>query len=166
MRIGKYIYMCLAALALVACSKGGPAEGERAFTEYQKKALAAFSGVWLDHTYSNLSEAESAYLLPDPDRLEFGALYQAEKEFYTEDYIRGPELAFVACGEVVYVDCSYGDPVATSCYFYVTPEADALYLYQKETEKLFKGGPLEFKAADRFKWSLTTKGYAHDFRKK
>ena len=75
-------------------------------------------------------------------------------------------LSFVACGEVVYVDCSYGDPVATPCYFYVTPDADALYLYEKKTEKLFKGGPLEFKDAGRFLWSLSTKGYAHDFRKK
>lgn len=165
MRIEKYIYICLAALALAACNKGGQAEGETAFTEYQKKALAAFTGVWLDHAYSNLSEAESAYLLPDPDRLEFGTLYQAEKEFYASDYIHEKTLSFVACGEVVYVDSSYGDPVSVPCYFYVTPDADALYLYRKETEKLFKGGPLEFKSASRILWSLTSKGYAHDFRK-
>lgn len=162
MRKIAYIFAALA--LLVSCGKATPEVG--AFTEYQKKALAAFTGVWLDHTYSNLSEAESAYLLPDPDRLEFGALYQAEKEFYTSDYIREKMLSFVACGEVVYVDCSYGAPVATPCYFYVTPDADALYLYEKKTEKLFKGGPLEFKDAGRFLWSLSTKGYAHDFRKK
>ena len=160
----KFAYI-LAALVMVACGKTGP-ETEGAFTEYQKKALTAFTGVWLDHTYSNLSEAESAYLLPDPDRLEFGTLYPAERQFYKDDYIKGKEPAFLACGEVVYVDCSYGDPVATPCYFYVTPEADYLALYSKETEKPFKVGPLEFKDAGRFLWSLTSKGYAHDFRKK
>lgn len=163
--MSKIAYIFAALAVLVSCSKEGPA-ADVAFTEYQQKALAAFTGVWLDHAYSNLSEAESAHLLPPPDRLEFGALYPAEKEFYTDDYLREKTLSFVACGEVVYVDCSYGDPVATPCYFYVTPEADALYLYQKETEKLFKGGPLSFKSATRILWSLSTKGAAHDFRKK
>ncbi len=164
--MGKFGYIVAAvALLLSSCSKQG-AEVEGAFTEYQQKALAAFTGVWLEHAYSNLSEAESAYLLPDPDRLEFGTLYPAEKEFYTEDYIKGPQLAFVACGEVVYVDSFDAVPVSVPCYFYVTPEADALYLYRKDNEKLYKAGGVTFAGADRFYWQLSTKTFAHDFRKK
>jgi len=161
----KFVYIVAAVALLVSCGKTG-AEVEGAFTEYQKKALAAFDGVWLDHTYSNLSEAESAYLLPDPDRLEFGAQYPAEKQFYKDDYIKGQEPAFLACGEVVYVDCSYGDPVSVPCYYYVSPEADYLALYRKDTEAPYKVAPIEFKDARRFLWLLSSKGYAHDFRKK
>ena len=78
----KFAYIVAAAALLVsACNKGGgEQEYEHPLTEPQKAALALFSGVWLDHANSNLSTVESAYLLPDPDRLEFGQLFPEQVE--------------------------------------------------------------------------------------
>ena len=162
MRIEKYIYICLAALALVACSKGG-AEGETPFTSAQAEAVAAFSGVWLDHGNSNLSEAESAYLLPDPDRLEFGQLFPGVVDLSRPEDAEGVRLV---CGEAVYVSNAW-EPVSVPVYFYVTPKADYLVLYRRDRGDLpvYMSGDLEMKGTARFIWKASA-GMPYDFRKK
>ena len=159
MRIEKYIYIFSAALFLAACSgSGSESEYEHPLTESQRKIQALFSGVWLDHAHSNLSTVESAYLLPEPDRLEFGQLFPEQVEIGGRAVI----------GEVVYVDGTHGDPVSVPCYFYVDGDGERLGLYHKGEYGFpaYKVGTIEFKGDDRFVWTTSNYILPYDFRKK
>ncbi len=133
-------------MILVGCSDDD--EQLSSYSERQEKAFALFNGTWADIQFSNLSGGQLGSLLPDPDLIVFGNHYDKEIEVTKNDYMDGEEHLFFAQGECTYkafviVDKVYED---VECYYFVNRDADYFALYDKKTNRRYKGFDMDIKS--------------------
>lgn len=120
---------------LFACSRDDSDE-QSAYTDKQRKVFALFNGVWADYQFSKLGGG-----IGDPDLIVFGQHYTTPIRKTEKDYLVGEIEKYEAQGECMYRSYNYGTNTYddTHCFYYVNANATYLALYDKATNKRFKG---------------------------
>jgi hypothetical protein len=111
-------------LLFAGCSKDEP---ESAYSDAQNKTFALFNGTWVDTQYP-----------VHPNKITFGSHNEKPTNVYKDDYMNGKTILFENQGECTLYQWNYGTNVyePTEFFYYVTPKADYLHLYQKTTYSL------------------------------
>lgn len=131
--------LMLVALLGMACAFSGCSKNDEptsVYTERQQKVFALFSGTWADYQFSKLGGG-----VFEPDYIVFGQHFSKPIKKTEKSYMDGEVELYEAQGECVYRDYNHSSKSydETPCYYYVNGRADYLALYEKATNKRFKG---------------------------
>lgn len=131
--------LMLVALLGMACAFSGCSKNDEptsVYTERQQKVFALFSGTWADYQFSKLGGG-----VFEPDYIVFGQHFSKPIKKTEKSYMDGEVELYEAQGECVYRDYNHSSKSydETPCYYYVNGRADYLALYEKATNRRFKG---------------------------
>ncbi len=151
------LFVCISICIISSCSDSDEnlVSTNKNYSALQEKALTFMNGVWISNeirTEVKMGSMSISMLVVPSDSIVFLSQYPTPKSFYAYDYLQGKETeVFLACGtcELHTKGVNYGFSTP-SCYYYITPSADALYLYDKESMLLIKSYTYRAESDTRF----------------
>lgn len=155
----RFFFLCISALLFTTSCYNDKDEiptPNGKYTTIQEKALSILNGIWasneitVEYEYGN-GNTISMMVVPS-DTIIFLSGYPAPQTFYTYDFLQGKEIAsFDACGTCELRVGSGTIPYfSPNCYFFISPQGDALKLYNVETEQLVRSYGFHAESSTRF----------------